>query len=215
MRKILISVLLVLLLILAYFVIFQGISIGTFNILGTKEIIELNDTLTAKIDETNEKIKNQLESKNSELSDNVDILLKNKEEYYKLANVSTESEISKANTEEIYNVEYLWLKVGRYARKKGVIVKMDIKTGTAGDSTIKDLSFTVTGNYIPTMDFISSLEEDSDLNFRIDNFKMVPSGEILQTTFDVKGIKIKLENTTQDVATSNLSDNSADNNAIQ
>ena len=57
MRKILIAVLLVLLIVLAYFTIFQGISIGSFNILSTRKIIELNNDLDSKIEEANTKIK--------------------------------------------------------------------------------------------------------------------------------------------------------------
>ena len=57
MRKVLISILLILLIVLAYFAIFQGISIGTFKVLSTGEIIELNDNLTVKITDVNKKIK--------------------------------------------------------------------------------------------------------------------------------------------------------------
>ena len=221
MRKILISILIILLIVLAYFTIFQGISLGTFKISSVKEIIELNDELKAKIEQTNSKIKNVLKSKETELSNNVDTLLKNKEDYYKLANVSTESEINKANTEEIYNTEFLFLKIGRHARKEGVILNMPVKTGTTGDPMLKDLSFTVIGKYYGIIDFVSALENDSDLNFRIDDFKMVASGENLQATFNVRNVRIKIENTTQNVtsttenATENATDDTTnDNNSV-
>ena len=212
MRKILISILIILLIVLAYFTIFQGISLGTFKISSVKEIIELNDELKAKIEETNSKIKNVLKSKETELSNNVDTLLKNKEDYYKLANVSTESEINKANTEEIYNTEFLFLKIGRHARKEGVILNMPVKTGTTGDPMLKDLSFTVIGKYYGIIDFVSALENDSDLNFRIDDFKMVAPGENLQATFNVRNVRIKIENTTQNVTstTENATENATD-----
>ncbi len=217
MRKILISILIVLLIVLAYFTLFQGVSLGTFNISSIKEIIDLNDELKEKIEETNSKIKNNLKSKETELSDNVDTLLKSKEDYYKLANVSTESEINEANTEEIYNTEFLFLKIGRHARKEGVILNMPVKSGTTGDPLMKDLSFTVEGKYYGIIDFVSALENDSDLNFRIDDFKMVPSGENLQATFNVRNIRIKIENTIQNVTstaedTTTVSEN-VDNNA--
>ena len=92
MRKILISILLILLIILAYFTIFEGISIGNFEVLSATGIVKLNDDLTAKIEEANRKIKSDLQSKKTELKQNIDILLDNKESYYNLANVSTESE---------------------------------------------------------------------------------------------------------------------------
>ena len=200
MRKILISILLILLIILAYFTIFEGISIGNFEVLSATGIVKLNDDLTAKIEEANRKIKSDLQSKETELKQNIDILLDNKESYYNLANISTENEINKANTEEMYNIEYLWVKIGRHARKEGVNLKLDSKEGTAGDQTTKNLDFTLVGQYFAIMDFISALEDDSELEFRIEDFHMTPSsGDNLQATFNVTGVRIKIENTTVSV----------------
>lgn len=219
MRKILIAVLLVLLIVLAFFTMYQGISIGSFQILGTGQIVERSDQLDLKIEEANRKIKSDLQNAKSQLSQNVETLLDNKESYYKLANVSTETQISEANTEEIYNIEYLWLTVGKHARNEGVNMRMDVLDGNSEDTNIKDLSFTVVGKYVGIIDFISAIEDDSDLDFRIDNFKMVESSvttdgikldensneedkkkeKLLEATFDVEGVRIKLENTTRTV----------------
>lgn len=216
MRKILISILVILLLVLAYFTIFQGIALGNFKILNVEKIIELNNTLNLGIEEANSKIKNDLKNKQKELSENVEVLSNNKEEYYKLANVSTENEIDEANTQEIYNSEYLWIKIGRHARKEKVIPKMDVKTSTTGDSTLKDLAITAEGSYYGIIDFVSDLENDSDLNFRIENFKLIPSGDNLLATFNVSGLKIKIENTTQTVSENNTSTTqTSDTNNVQ
>ena len=210
MRKILISILIVLLLVLAYFTIFQGISLGNLKVSSVSEIIQLNDELNLKIEEANTKIKNDLQNKQNELFENVDVLSKNKEEYYKLANISTENEINEANTEEIYNSEYLWIKIGRHAKKERVIPKMDVKTSSTGDSSLKDLGITIEGSYYGIIDFVSALESDSDLNFRIEDFKLLPSGENLIATFNVTGLKIKVEKTTQDVGGNKIA-NQTDN----
>lgn len=216
MRKILISILIILLLVLAYFTIFQGIALGNFKILSVEKIIELNNTLNLGIEEANSKIKNDLKNKQKELSENVEVLSNNKEDYYKLANVSTENEIDEANTQEIYNSEYLWIKIGRHARKEKVIPKMDVKTSTTGDSTLKDLAITAEGSYYGIIDFVSDLENDSDLNFRIENFKLIPSGDNLVATFNVSGLKIKIENTTQTVSENNTSTTqTSDTNIVQ
>ena len=217
MRKILISILLVLLGVLAYFIITQGVSTGTIQVLSASEIIQLNNDLTDTINETNKKIKSDLQSKKSELNQSIDVLLANKESYYKLANVSTENEINKANTEEMYNIEYLWVKIGRHARKEGVNIKLDIVEGSAGDEITKNLNFTVIGKYVGIIEFISDIEEDSELNFRINDFILVPNGENLQATFNVKDVKIKLENTTEEVKqtseenTENVTENVTEN----
>lgn len=209
MRKILISILLILLIVLAYFTIFQGLSFGTFRISSVKDIVDANSNLTQKIEDVNQKIEIQQKEKNDELYNSVEELSKSKKDYYKLANVSTENEINKANTEEIYTYEFLSLEVGRHARKEGVIIRMDVLTDDTGDSTVKDLKFTVEGKYYGIIDFVSALEEDSDLNFRIEDFKLVQADENLQATFNVSNIRIKIEETTQKVE--NMDTNTVNN----
>ena len=71
-------------------------------------------------------------------------------------------------------------------------MKMDVVTsGTAQD--VYNLKFTVTGSYISITDFISDIENDSTLGFKIEEFKMSPSGSEgdLQATFTCKEISIK------------------------
>ena len=202
MRKILISVLIVLLIILAYFTIFNGISLGSLHILGAQDIFNLNDQLTFKIEEANTKIKSNLQNEKQQLSASVEELASAKEAYYRVANVSTESEISEASTEEIYNIEYLFLRLGRHARSEGVLMKMDILAGNGGDAMMKNIAFTITGKYVAVMDFISAIEDDSELAFRIDGFNLLQSGDNLQATFNVNNVRIRLENTTGTVDSS-------------
>lgn len=212
MRKLLISILLILLIVLAYFTIFEGIAIGDFEILSTSGIVELNDDLTTKIEEANRKIKSDLQAKKTELQQNIDTLLENKQSYYDLANVSTESEINEASTEETYTYEYLSIRIGRYARTEGVNLTMNVMTGDTGDAVTKNLDFTVVGQYFAIMDFISALEDDSELGFRIEDFHMTPSsGDNLQATFNVTGVRIKIENTTSSVNNTQPSTQNTDN----
>ncbi len=202
MRKILIAVLLVLLIVLAYFTIFQGISIGSFNILSTRKIIELNNDLDSKIEEANTKIKVSLKERQESVKQEVEKLTKSKENYYKRANTSTETQIEKANTEEIYDVEYLFLRVGGHARSEGVNINMQITSANSADSALSNISFTVIGQYFGIMNFISALEDDSELSFRIESFKEVPdSGNNLRATFNVNGIRVTQEQTSTDVNT--------------
>lgn len=208
MRKILISILIVLLLVLAYFTVFQGISIGSFRVLSADGISELNDSLTAKIDDINKKIKVDLQAKTTELARALDGsetsadtvgLLQAKENYYNLVNVSTENEITQANTEETYTIEYLLLRIGRHAREEGVNITIEVVSAGTTDSSLSNINFTVTGQYGAIINFISSLEDDSELSFRIDNFNMAQVNSALQATFDVSGVRIKVENTTETV----------------
>ena len=220
MRKVLISILIIVLIILAYFIVFQGVSIGQFKILGTKQISELSITLKQKADEANYKVAQELPNKKQEVLTSVGTLLANKENYFRVANISTETELSEATIEESYNAEYLYLKIGGYARQEGVKMRMDIMTTDNEDSEIKNLAFTVTGKYVGIIDFISALENDNELDFVINSFKMIPSEENdgnLKATFNVNGVKIKLDETSQtnNDSMENVMDNMLEENMLE
>ena len=119
------------------------------------------------------------------LDSTVSSLLAAKEEYQDLADVSTKSEINKATTVETYTVEFLWTRLGRHATAEGVYLSY-----TPTNTSIK---FTVSGDYIPILSFVSAIENDSKLGFRIENFKLIPGWNNLQATFETRNINIKPE----------------------
>lgn len=211
MKKVLISILIVLLVVLAYFAIFNGLSFGNARVLSIGEIIEANNELITNIEQAQSLLKKDYPSKKEELSTSITELLNKKEEYFNLAKVSTDKEITKANTEEIYWIEYLWTRVGGHATSKGVNLRMDINAGDTGEADVKNLSFTVTGQYIGIMDFVSALENDDELNFKIENFKMVQDGEVLSATFTVRGIKIRQEITSSSETSTQEQQNNNEN----
>lgn len=218
MRKVLISILIIVLIILAYFIVFHGFSIGQFKILGTKQISELSTTLKQKADEANYKVTQELPNKKQEVLTSVGTLLANKENYFRVANISTETQLSEATIEERYNAEYLYLKIGGYARQEGVKMRMDIMTTDNEDSEIKNLAFTVTGKYVGIIDFISALENDNELDFVINSFNMIPSEENdgnLKATFNVNGVKIKLDETSQTNNDLNVMENVIEENTLE
>lgn len=213
MKKILIGVLIILLCFLAYFAIFNGISLGSFHILSVGEIKDENDRLVEDISEIEKARETDYPSKTEQLKEETEKLMDEKATYLDLASISTESELKEANQEETYLIEYLWIRVGNHAKNEGVILKMEPTSGDTGESNVKNLNFTATGYYIPITNFISSIENDSRLGFRIENFKMVPadgSGSILTATFTVRNVRIKEENITSNTS-ANI--NSTDSNA--
>ena len=185
MRKILIGILTILLIVMAVLVITKGLTIGKFKILSVKQIIEGNDKLTAEISETEKLIRSNYPTELETLDSTVSSLLAAKEEYQDLADVSTKSEINKATTVETYTVEFLWTRLGRHATAEGVYLSY-----TPTNNSIK---FTVSGDYIPILSFVSAIENDSKLGFRIENFKLIPGGNNLQATFETRNINIKTE----------------------
>lgn len=95
------------------------------------------------------------------------------------------------NQIERYEVETLWVKLGKYATSEGAIIRMDIVQGNTNETY--NLKFTVNGSYISITDFISDIENDSTLGFKIEEFKMLPTNieGVLQATFACKEIGIK------------------------
>ena len=92
-------------------------------------------------------------------------------------------EVKQATQFQKYEIESLWVKIGNHAKSEGVVMKMDLLRGTGDDNY--NLNFTVNGSYIGITNFISNIENDSQLGFKIENFSMVPSSSTtdLQATF--------------------------------
>ena len=203
MRKILIGILTILLIVMAVLVITKGLTIGNFKILSVKQIIVGNDKLTAEISETEKLIRSNYPTELETLDSTVSSLLAAKEEYQDLADVSTKSEINKATTVETYTVEFLWTRLGRHATAEGVYLSY-----TPTNNSIK---FTVSGDYIPILSFVSAIENDSKLGFRIENFKLIPGGNNLQATFETRNINIKTEGVNTAVQSTTITESAPTN----
>lgn len=208
MKKLLISALIILLLVMAYFAIFKGISVANFHLLSVEQIGEENDKLTQEIAQTEILMNNDYQTKLNDLKKNTSDLMTAKEEYYNLADSSTEAEIRQANQVEEYTVEFLMTNLGRHATSKGVNLTYTPTSGTTGEANVNNISFTVVGSYNSVIEFLTSIEDDSKLGFRIRNFKLVPGGGYLQATFLVTNVKIKQENVSSASTQGNNTQNS-------
>jgi len=190
MKRILILVLDILLLIIMVICMHRGVKIGPLHILSFQDIANANAQLTQEI--SNAEAKNsQYNSQLETIKTDSTALTKAKKAYLDLVTISTESEIQEALQTKTYSVEYLWSQVGNHATKEGVVTRMELVPSNIGNSEYKNLNFTITGSYLAMTNFISDIENDSDLDFTIDGFDMT-SGK---ASFVVKDIKIKKENT--------------------
>ena len=208
MRKILISIIIILFLALGYVSLTNGIQIGNFQILSIKQIEEKSQELKAKIEEVNTLIDVTYPKKIAELKSASNNMKSSKEEYLKYTNLSTDTEILKAMEEKSYTIEFLWAKVGTHAREEGVNLTFEIISSQTGANNVNDIKFTVNGSYIAITNFIYAIENDTDLNFRIESFKLLPyQEEILQGTFFVRNIAIQGNTSTQTVTSNNSQDN--------
>lgn len=181
MRKLLISILIILLLLITVYSVTKGLSIGNIKILGFNNIKSESEKLDSEIAEIT-KLKEQTYKKTiSDIESNARLLLQEKEKYATLVNASTDSEIEKATHGQNYEQDFLWAKIGNHATAQGVKLKFDIAEGTLNKNNF-DLNFTVTGTYTNITEFIMALENDNLLGFKIENFKLYPQGAASSTS---------------------------------
>lgn len=131
----------------------------------------------------------------SELNESMKQLSIAKEEYNNKILYSTEEEIEQATHGVHYEMEYLWTKIGNHATKNGIILKFVVQQSSSGVANQYDLSFIATGQYVSISEFIAALENDSSLNFKIENVRVIPfqgNTENLQASFMVNEISINI-----------------------
>lgn len=193
MKKLLILILIALLLALTGIVAINGVEIGNLEILGIKGIQDKSAKLDEKIQEAGKLAQKDFQQAVKDVEDNSEKLKNTKQEYEEMTAVSSASDVESAAQLETYEIETLWVKLGNHATNEGTTMKMDVTKGSNTTQNTYNLNFTVNGSYISITDFISDIENDETLGFKIEEFKMVPSGSDsnLQATFVCKDIAIK------------------------
>ncbi len=213
MKKILLIIMIILLIVAVYFVLSTGIGIGNIHILGIKQIMEANENLDKKIQELNQAIDVSYPQKMEDLKTASRTFKEAKDEYINLTSVSSDQEILDAMKQESYTIEYLWARIGNHAKKQGVNIEFQIVSNDTGLQGIYNLNFTVDGSYIAITNFISAIENDGELNFRIQGFALNPNqGNVLRSTFTVKNVAIQGNTSTQTVQATNQTENNTENN---
>lgn len=196
MKKLLILILIALLAGLSVYTFVQGISIGSIEILGIKGIEAKSAQLDEKIQEAGKLAEKDYVQAVNNITTDTKKLKEEKKNYEDMTSISESSEIQAANQIEKYENETLMVKLGNHATKQGAEAKIVYETGSA--QGIYNIKFTVTGSYISILDFISAIENDSTLGFKIENFNMKPTstGETLEANFTCRGIAIEKINNT-------------------
>lgn len=216
MKKLLMLILIGLLVTLCIFIVLQGFEVGEVEVLAYTGIQDKNRQLDETIQQASKLAEKDYKQAVSIVQDTTKQLEKVKKEYDDLTVVSSDGEVQAAAQLERYELETLWVKLGNYATSEGAVVKIDIVQGNA--TNVYNLRFTVNGSYIAITDYISDIENDSTLGFKIEEFKMAPSGSELQATFVCKEIAIKeissgssTSTTTMDTTTNMGNGNSTSN----
>lgn len=191
MKKVLILVLIALLLTLSIFLMMNGVKVGGLQVLGIKEIQQESSELDSKIQQAGKLVEKDYQQAVSTVSSNAKKLAEEKKNYEDLTAINENGEMQSANQIEKYEIETLWVRLGNHATSQGAVMQMDVTKGNNSASDVYNLKFTATGSYISITDFISAIENDSTLGFKIEEFKMKPQGSELQATFVCKDIAIK------------------------
>lgn len=189
MKKLLILILIGLLVVLSMFIAIQGFEVGKVEVLSYVGIQKRNAQLDQKIQEASKLAEKDYKQAVNTVQESSKKLEQTRKEYEDLTVVSSEGDIQAATQLERYEVETLWVKLGNYATSEGAVVRIDILQGNTSDTY--NLRFTVNGSYISITDYISDIENDSTLGFKIEDFKMFPTENDLQATFTCREIAIK------------------------
>lgn len=169
------------------FVGLRGIKIGSFEMPSVSQLKEKNEELNEKINEANVLASINYPDNAETLEETFQKYLKQKQTYEELVGVTNGVDSEIYETKQ-YDIGYLWRVLGKYATNRKLSLGIDVKKNTVSKSY--NINFAVSGKYVNISQFITDIENDSDLYFRIYNFKISGSGEIITATFTVKNINI-------------------------
>ncbi len=218
MKKLLISIMIILTCILTLITALKGINVGKIEILGIQGIKEENANLEKKLNEATTLASTDYTNKISTINADVKAMKNEKQSYEDMVSVSTDSEVAASLQKQKYTVDKLWAKIGTLATDEGLDARFELKNGSltpASTETFKyyDINFTVQGSYVGVSLYISDLEDDSELNFKIENFEMEPinNGESVKATFVTKDIAIEGISTSTVITNTNNGANNSTN----
>ena len=145
MRKIIISVIVCLMLIGSGFFMVNGLAKA--NIKGAKGIDQKDTELNNKINQLLIVISNKYSTAESNHKQATTKLIDSKTEYENQAALSNSNSSSYASKLETYDIDYLWTKLGNYAKDENVVIKIDVTAGGAS-SNLYNLNFTCYSKHV-------------------------------------------------------------------
>lgn len=173
MKKILISVIGLIILIILIVSAVRSIKIGSFSIFSIGDIKKAGKSLDEKIIEANTEEDQNYAKAVSDINKSINTLKNTKEQYEeKVQALGLNSELGITQIEK-YKIEYLWDKIGSYAKKEGLKIDLDIQETSISETY--NINFSLTGSYVDITDFIYDIENDDELNYKVKNFKVEPT----------------------------------------
>lgn len=206
MKKILISIIIVLLLILSAFALAKGINF--LKIRSINDIKTASSKLEGDFNEANE-LSNKTYPEEVEGLEEAIKKLKISKQQYESKNLYNDEKLSLGTVEvKTYKIHYLWTILGNYRKDRGVqSLNLDLKSTQAQD--VYDLEFTLLGSYTSITDFLYDIENDEELNFDIKNFTI--SSEITNTSNRNSNTQSESQNKVLGNTTNNNNSNDTNN----
>ena len=166
MRKALLAVALIILLIFSILILVNGLHLGNIDVWGINEISVKNDEIDSQNAKLTSLIDTNYETSISKLKTSSETLQETKKQYEEKAIVLSQNKYYRQKDQ--YKHEFILVKIGKYADGNNVDIRLIVtESATSG---LYDLNFTVTGKYADVASFIHDIENDSSLEFNIENF---------------------------------------------
>lgn len=197
MRKILFAILAIVLLVFTGFIIYKGTNIGKLEIWGIKQISEENELIDEKNSELAKLVDDSYPNALKQLNNAGEKMQEEKKKYEEEVSLASNSKYYMQS--EKYKLEFLWTKIGNYAKDNNVKPKMEVSNGSTRG--IYNLTITAVGKYKNVASFIYAIENDSRLGFKIEDFSMVQetidteekNANLVRGKFTCKEIRIDLK----------------------
>jgi len=207
-KKILITVVIILLLVLTYFTLTKGISF--LNIKSINDIKAASNKLNSDFDEANN-LSNKTYPEETEGLEEAIRKLKISKQQYENKSLNSADKSSLGTIEiKTYKIHYLWTILGNYRKDRGVqSLTLDLKSTQNKD--VYDLEFTLFGSYTSITDFLYDIENDEELNFEVKDF-VISSDLDNITVSDSTQSNNTILNNTQNNNNNNVQSNSSQSN---
>lgn len=191
MKKLIITIISLIIFLLTFIIIIKGVKIGNFSIKSYKQIKEISLKLDKNLTKATKLAGVTFPKETSNLKKAINKFEILKEEYESKTEHSNQTNSLILSEIEKYEIEFLWTIIGNYATSEGINLTLDIVQGTGED--IYNLNFKLTGSYVGMTDFVYDIENDQRLNFKIEGLKMELTNIIVEQDSATKTTK---ENTT-------------------
>ena len=114
---------------------------------------------------------------------------------YEAISEETLTTINTATQDEEYNIEYMWVSLGNYAKENNLTILL-YEPGASADGsqelsnrTNQTLRVKVQGTYLNVAEFFYQVEQDKALRFNLDNIRMeYISNNDISAIFEVKDL---------------------------